>query len=79
MFVRRGWLSPRLELADRLKVQSIELVQGPLARRRGYATLNFGIAGGSLSIAGLPIDRARLVAREVLDSAAAVDFSALPR
>ncbi|MGV3553724.1 MAG: PH domain-containing protein [Croceibacterium sp.] len=79
LFVRRGWLSPRLELADRLKVQSIELVQGPLARRRGYATLNFGIAGGSLSIAGLPIDRARLVAREVLDSAAAVDFSALPR
>lgn len=79
LFVRRGWLSPRLELADRIKVQSVELAQGPLARRRGYATLHFGIAGGSLAITGLPLERAREIAREVLDSSAAVDFSALPR
>jgi putative membrane protein len=79
LFVRRGWLSPRLELADRIKVQSVELAQGPLARRRGYATLHFGIAGGSLAIMGLPLERAREIAREVLDSSAAVDFSALPR
>jgi putative membrane protein len=79
VFVRRGWLSPRLELADRIKVQSVELAQGPLGRRRGYATLLFGIAGGTLAIAGLPIDRARQIARDVLDSSAAVDFSELPR
>jgi putative membrane protein len=79
VFVRRGWLSPRLELADRLKVQSVELAQGPLGRRRGYATLHFGIAGGTLAIGGLPLDRARQIARDVLDSAAAVDFSDLPR
>lgn len=79
VFVRRGWLAPRLDLASRIKVQSVELAQGPLARRRGYATLHFGIAGGSLSITGLPLERARRVARAVLDSAAAVDFSELPR
>ena len=55
------------------------LAQGPLGRRRGYATLHFGIAGGSLSMSGLPLDRARTIARAVLDSAAAVDFSDLPR
>ena len=79
MFVRRGGLSPRLDLADRIKVQSVELAQGPLGRRRGYATLHFGIAGGSLSITGLPLDRARQIAAAVHDSAAAVDFSQLPR
>jgi putative membrane protein len=79
VFVRRGWLSPRLELADRIKVQSVELTQGPISRLRGYATLNFGIAGGTLSIGGLPLERAREIARAVLDSSAAVDFSALPR
>jgi putative membrane protein len=79
VFVRRGWLSPRLDLAGRVKVQSVELSQGPLARRRGYATLHFGIAGGSLAMAGLPLERAWRLARAVLDSAAAVDFSELPR
>jgi len=79
VFVRRGWLAPRLDLADRIKVQSVELAQGPLGRRRGYATLHLGIAGGTLAIGGLPIDRARQIAREVLDSAASVDFSELPR
>ena len=79
VFVRRGWLSPRLDLADRIKVQSVTLAQGPLGRRRGYATLHFGIAGGSLSITGLPLDRARQIASAVLDSAAAIDFSQLPR
>src|SRR5690606_29882848 len=79
VFVRRGWLSPQLDLAGRVKVQSVELAQGPLARRRGYATLHFGIAGGSLAMAGLPLERARAIAREVLDSAAEVDFSELPR
>ena len=79
IFVRRGWLAPRLDIASRIKVQSVEIAQGPLARRRGYATLHFGIAGGSLSMPGLPVERARRIAREVLGSAAAIDFSALPR
>ena len=79
IFVRRGWLSPRLDLASRVKVQSVTLAQGPLARRRGYATLHFGIAGGSLAMIGLPLDRARQIAGAVLDSAAAIDFSQLPR
>ena len=57
----------------------MKLAEGALGRRRGYATLHFGIAGGSLSITGLPLDRARQIASAVLDSAAAIDFSELPR
>ena len=44
----------------------------PPARRAALRTL---IDPGS----GLPLDRARTIARAVLDSAAAVDFSDLPR
>jgi putative membrane protein len=78
IFVRRGWLSPRLDIASRVKLQSVEIAQGPLARRRGYANLKFGVAGGSLELAGIPLDDARQIRQAVLDSIASVDFSRLP-
>jgi putative membrane protein len=78
VFVRRGWLAPRLDIASRLKLQSVEIAQGPLARRRGYADLKFGVAGGSLELGGIPLDDARAIRRAVLDSIASVDFSRLP-
>ena len=78
LFVRRGWLAPRLDIAARVKLQSVEIVQGPLARRRGYAHVLFGVAGGSLEIVGIPLADARAIRRAVLESIAAVDFSRLP-
>ena len=75
---RRGWLAPRLDIASRIKLQSVEIAQGPLARRRGYADLKFGVAGGSLEMHGIPLEDARALRRAVLDSIASVDFSALP-
>ena len=78
LFVRRGWLAPRLDIASRVKLQSVEIVQGPIARRRGYASLAFGVAGGSLEIVGIPLADARAIRRAVLDSIASVDFSRLP-
>ena len=75
---RRGWLAPRLDSASRIKLQSVEIAQGPLARRRGYADLKFGVAGGSLEMHGIPLEDARALRRAVLDSIASVDFSALP-
>jgi putative membrane protein len=77
VFSRHGWLSPRLDIASRIKLQSVEIRQGPLARRRGYANLNFGVAGGTLAIAGIPLDEARAMRRAVLESIAGVDFSKL--
>ena len=78
LFVRRGWLAPRLDIASRVKLQSVEIVQGPLARRRGYAHVLFGVAGGSLEIVGIPLADARAIRRAVLASIASVDFSRLP-
>jgi putative membrane protein len=78
IFVRRGWLAPRLDIASRIKLQSVEIAQGPLARRRGYADLKFGVAGGSLELGGIPLEDARAIRRAVLESIASVDFSRLP-
>ena len=79
VFVRRGWLSPRTDIGVRTKVQSVELVQNPLAQWRGYATIDLGIAGGSLTIPGVPLLRARALVHDIVDRAAAIDFAALPR
>ena len=76
--VRRGWLAPRIDVASRVKLQSVEIRQGPLAQRRGYADLVFGVAGGTLTIDGLELDEARAIRRAVLASIAEVDFSQLP-
>lgn len=78
IFARRGWLAPRLDIASRVKLQSVEIVQGPIARRRGYASLAFGVAGGTLEIDGVPLDDARAIRRAALDSITGIDFSRLP-
>jgi putative membrane protein len=78
LYLRHGWLAPRLEIASRVKLQSVEIAQGPIARRRGYASLRFGIAGGAFEFAGVPLDDARLIRDGVLHSIARVDFSRLP-
>jgi putative membrane protein len=78
LFVREGWLAPRLDVASRVKLQSVEIAQGPIARHRGYANLRFGIAGGTLEMHGVPLASARAIRAAVLDSIAAVDFSRLP-
>lgn len=77
LFARRGLFAPRMQIAARVKLQSVEIVQGPIARRRGYASLLLGLAGGNFAIPGLPIERARTLRREILASIAARDFSAL--
>jgi putative membrane protein len=78
IYSSHGWLAPRLDIASRVKLQSVEIRQGPLARRRGYADVRFGVAGGTFEIAGIELEDARAIRRAVLDSIAAVDFSRLP-
>jgi putative membrane protein len=73
----RGVLSPRSQIATRMKLHSVEISQGPISRLRGYATLHLGQAGGEFSIPGVPVERAREVRREVLETVAATDFSQL--
>ena len=73
----KGIFAPKSQIATRLKLHSVEISQGPIARRRGYATLHLGQAGGEFHISGVPIERAREVRREVLKTIAATDFSQL--
>jgi putative membrane protein len=77
VLVRSGTLAPRLTIAPRVKLQSVEIVQSPLGRWRNYATLKLGLAGGKLDLVGLPLDEARSIRRAVLDSVSKVDFSKL--
>lgn len=79
VLVRDGWLAPRLGIASRVKLQSVEIVQGPWARQRGYADVKFGVAGGTLEMHGVPLAEAHSIRAAVLDSMAGVDFSRLPR
>jgi putative membrane protein len=77
IYARHGWLAPRLDIASRIKLQSVEIAQGPLGRRRGYANLRFGVAGGTLEMHGIPLEEALTIRRAVLGSIAGVDFSQL--
>ncbi len=76
-FVKRGWLAPRLDVSSRIKLQSVEIAQGPIARRRGYATLKLGLAGGKLDFEGLPVERAHELRRAIIESISGTDFSEL--
>ncbi|NBC89004.1 MAG: PH domain-containing protein, partial [Alphaproteobacteria bacterium] len=72
-----GILSPKTRVATRLKLHSVEIAQGPIARWRGYATVHLGLAGGVFAIPGVPLKRAREVRAKVLETIAATDFSRL--
>ncbi len=76
---RRGWLAPRTQIANRVKLHTVEFSQGPIARWRGYGDLKFGMAGGSFAFEGIRVEDAHKLRAAVLDSIASVDFANLPR
>lgn len=77
IYVRRGWWRQRLEIAPQVKVQTVEIAQGPISRRQGLASLHFGIAGGTLEMIALPLQTAREIRDAVMEKVAAVDYSAI--
>lgn len=77
VYRHHGWLSPNTRIASRVKLQSVEIRQGPLGRRLGYASLHLGLAGGSFAINGIPLERARQLRRAVIASISGTDFSEL--
>ncbi len=79
LYIRHGWWHQRLEIASQVKVQTVEIAQGPISRRQGLASLKFGIAGGTLEMMALPLETARAIRNAVMDRVAAVDYSAINR
>ena len=77
LFARHGWWQQQLNIARQVNVQSVSIRQGPLTRRRGVATVEFGIAGGSLSFTAISLAQAIAIRDAVMDRVAPVDFSAL--
>ena len=78
LYAQEGWLRRAMTIAALVKLQSVELVQGPLGHRGGYADLHLGLAGGTLTIRGVPLTRARAIRERALADMAATDFSRLP-
>jgi len=76
---RQGWWQPRIMIAPQIKIQSVDIRQGPVARLRGLAVLEFGIAGGNLKIHGLPVNAADAIRRETIARICTVDFSQINR
>lgn len=77
LFYRHGRLSPALEVASRVRLQSVELAQGPLARHGGYAAVHLGVAGTRIALPGVPLAEAEALRAELLRSMAERDFSEL--
>lgn len=79
LYLQRGWWRQQLTIAPQVKVQSIEIAQGPLARHMGLASIKFGIAGGTLEMIALPLATAKSIRHSVMEQVAAVDYSAINR
>ena len=75
IYVREGWWRQRLSIAPQVKVQTVEIYQGPIARRQGLASVNFGISGGSLEMIALPLETAQAIRDAVMEQVAAVDYA----
>ncbi len=77
LYVKRGWWRQQMTIAPQVKVQSVEIAQGPLSRRQGLASLRFGIAGGTMEMVALPLATAVAIRDAVMEKVAAVDYSAI--
>jgi putative membrane protein len=77
LYVRRGWWRQQMTIAPQVKVQSVEIAQGPLSRRQGLASLRFGIAGGTMEMIALPLANAVAIRDAVMEKVVAVDYSAI--
>lgn len=79
LYLKRGWWRQQMTITPQVKVQSIEIAQGPLTRRLGLASLKFGIAGGTLEMIAVPLLAARAIRDAVMEKVAAVDYSVINR
>ncbi len=77
IYVRDGWWRQQMTVAPQVKVQSAEIVQGPISRRLGLAALKLGIAGGTLEMVALPLPTAHAIRDAVMAKVAVVDYSTI--
>lgn len=83
IYVKSGFWNQRMTILPMVKVQSVDLAQGPLSQYKKVADVRFGIAGGSglsvLTVHNIPIATAQYLRSQCITAAKDVDFSALIR
>ena len=79
IYVREGWWRQKLAIAPQVKVQTVDIYQGPIARLQGLASVNFGISGGSLEMVALPLETAQAIRDAVMERVTAVDYTLVAR
>lgn len=77
LYVHRGWWRQKLTILPQVRVQSIEISQGPLARLTGLVSMHFGIAGGTLELVAIPRETAIAIRERLMAVVAPIDFSEL--
>lgn len=83
IYVKSGFWNQKMTILPMIKIQSVDIVQGPLSQYLKLADVRFGIAGGSglsvLTIQNIPIKMAQDLRGQCINRAKTVDFSALIR
>ncbi len=77
IFTRMGWWRRQVLAARMDAAQSVTLISGPLQRRRGLATLVFGLPGVTAGFEDIPREEALAIRQAVLARIAPVDYAQL--
>jgi putative membrane protein len=75
IFLRHGLLAPIVTLGRQIKLQSVEIEQGPLGRLGGYAQVQLGVAGGSMGVRGLSLADAHDLRDQIMQTIAGTSFA----
>lgn len=75
LFIRSGWWRRRLMILPAVRIQTVELSQGPLSRLLGLVNMELGVAGGKAAIRALPAEIAHPLRALIAGRAAAIDYS----
>lgn len=79
LFLKARWWNHIQAIAPELNVQTVTIARGPLERRRGLATIHFGLVNSHIRFAAIPLDEALALRERIMNVIAPVDFSHLGR
>lgn len=79
LFLKAHWWNHIQVIAPQLNVQTVTIGRGPLERRRGLATIHFGLINSHMRFAAIPLAEALALRDRIIAIVAPVDFSHLGR
>lgn len=79
LVLKSRWWNHVQVIAPQLNVQTVAITRGPLERRRGLASIHFGLVNSHMRFAAIPLDEALALRIRIIELVAPVDFSHLGR